>query len=170
MAALIWRLPPRSSRWRSVRPELTGMGAKPAARASFASLAKRAAPAISPTGLAAVSGPKPGSSSSCGATCATRSAISASSALIAWVSSPQPAQLVAGDANAHRLLGARETPRDARAPLAVEQRAARQLKLGPQIVQVPLQRVVQGAARPDQPLAMVDQPPNVELRSGQLGW
>ena len=55
------------------------------------------------------------------------------------------------------------------APLAVEQRAARQLELGPQVVQVPLQRVVERAARADQPLAMVDQQPNVELRAGQLG-
>jgi hypothetical protein len=59
------------------------MGAKPAARASLASLEKRAAPAISPTSLAAVSGPKPGSWGNCGATCATGSAISASSRLIA---------------------------------------------------------------------------------------
>src|SRR5215212_7076335 len=35
MAALIWRLPPRSSRWRSVRPELAGIGAMPAALASW---------------------------------------------------------------------------------------------------------------------------------------
>ena len=55
----------------------------PAARASLASVAKRPAPAISPTSLAAVSGPSPGSVSSCGATWATRAAISASSALIA---------------------------------------------------------------------------------------
>ena len=27
IAALIWRLPPRSSRWRLVLPELTGIGA-----------------------------------------------------------------------------------------------------------------------------------------------
>src|SRR5437868_4193691 len=60
MAALIWRLPQRSRRWRLVRPELAGIGAIPAARASLASLAKRSAPAISPTSLAAGSGPQPG--------------------------------------------------------------------------------------------------------------
>jgi hypothetical protein len=80
--ALIWRLPQRSRRWRLVRPELAGIGAIPAARASLASVAKRPAPAISPTSLAAVSGPHPRSASSCGATWATRSAISASSALM----------------------------------------------------------------------------------------
>ena len=41
MVALIWRLPPRSRRWRLVLPELTGIGATPAARASLASVAKR---------------------------------------------------------------------------------------------------------------------------------
>ena len=87
MAVLIWRLPPRSRRWRLVLPELTGIGAMPAARASLASLEKRCAPAISPISLPAVSGPKPGSASSCGATWATRSAISASSALMVWESS-----------------------------------------------------------------------------------
>src|SRR5918999_631921 len=97
-AALIWRLPPWSSRWRCVLPELAGMGAIPAARASLASVAKRSAPAISPTSLAAVSGPQPGSATSCG-----------------------------------------------------------QLALGPQIVQAPLQRVVEPHAHADQPLAMVDQ-------------
>ena len=40
---------------------LTGIGSTPAARASLASVAKRLAPAIPPTRLAAVKGPKPGS-------------------------------------------------------------------------------------------------------------
>ena len=116
IAALIWRLPPRSRRWRLVLPELTGIGAMPAARASLASVAKRSAPAISPTSLAAVSGPKPGSESSCGATWATSSAISLSSALIVVGQLADAAQLVAGDADAHRLLGARQAPGDARSP------------------------------------------------------
>jgi hypothetical protein len=59
--------PPISSRWRCVLPELAGIGATPAARARLAAVAKRWAPAISPTSLAAVSGPKQGSVSSCGA-------------------------------------------------------------------------------------------------------
>lgn len=62
MAALIWRSPPRSSRWRLVLAELTGIGARPAARASLASELKRSAPAI----LVAVTAPKPGSESSRG--------------------------------------------------------------------------------------------------------
>jgi hypothetical protein len=35
IAVLIWRLPPRSRRWRLVLPELTGIGAMPPARASL---------------------------------------------------------------------------------------------------------------------------------------
>ncbi len=85
--ALSWRLPPRSRRWRLVLPELAGIGATPAARASLASEAKRPAPAISPINFAVVNGPKPGSASSCGAAWATRSATSASSAAAAAVSS-----------------------------------------------------------------------------------
>jgi hypothetical protein len=69
--ALIWRLPPWSSRWRRVLPELAGIGATPAARASLAGVANRCAPAISPTTLAAVNGPNPGWESSCGAIVAT---------------------------------------------------------------------------------------------------
>ena len=35
MAALIWRLPPRSRRWRWVRPELAGIGAMPGGSGEF---------------------------------------------------------------------------------------------------------------------------------------
>ena len=73
---VIWRLPPGSTRCRRVLPELAGIGATPAARASLASVAKRPAPAISPTSLAAVRGPNPGSESRWGAIWATRAAIS----------------------------------------------------------------------------------------------
>jgi hypothetical protein len=47
--------------------EEAGIGAAPPVRASLASVANRSAPAISPIGLAAVSGPHPRSASSCGA-------------------------------------------------------------------------------------------------------
>ena len=168
MVALIWRLPPRSRRWRLVLPELTGIGATPAARASLASLEKRSAPATSPTSLAAVRGPKPGSVSSCGATVATSPAISALERLDGLGELADAAQLVAGDADAHRLLSPREPTRDPRRPAAVEQRAAGQHELGPEIVQMPLQRVVQRDALADQPLAVVDQQPQIELRTVQL--
>ena len=143
MAALIWRLPPRSRRWRSVRPELTGIGARPAARASLASVAKRAAPAISPTSFAAVSGPNPGSIEQLRRDLADELGDLGFQRVDRLGQLAQTAQLVAGDPDAHRLLGARQAPRDARAPLAVEQRAAGQLELGPEVVQVPLQRVIE---------------------------
>jgi hypothetical protein len=56
--------------------QVTEIGATPAARASLASVAKRSMPAISPTSLAAIKGPKPGWSSRCGATVFTSAAIS----------------------------------------------------------------------------------------------
>lgn len=66
MAAFSWRLPWRSKRWRSVRPEEAGIGAQPAKWASWASEAKRLAPAISPISLPAVSEATPGTSNSAG--------------------------------------------------------------------------------------------------------
>ena len=86
-AQLIWRLPPRSRRWRFVLPELAGIGADRAMRASFASVGKRVMPAISPTSLAAIRTPQPRSASSRGAAFATRGASSDSSSLIVRVSS-----------------------------------------------------------------------------------
>ena len=61
-----------------------------------------------------------------------------------------------------------QPPRDAGRPAAVEQRAARQLELGPEIVQMPLQRVVQRHALPNQALAMIDQQPQIQLGTVQL--
>ena len=64
-----WRLPPRSSRWRWIRPELASRGATPLWRASWASLLKRSIGPISASSLAAVTAAQPGSSSSPGAIC-----------------------------------------------------------------------------------------------------
>jgi hypothetical protein len=58
-AWLSCRLPPRSRRWRSVRPEETGIGAHPERRASCASVWKRWMPPISPNSFAAISTPIP---------------------------------------------------------------------------------------------------------------
>jgi hypothetical protein len=58
LAWLSWRLPPWSRRWRSAAPDETGTGAHPASRASYASLAKRSTPAISPISLTAVMTPQ----------------------------------------------------------------------------------------------------------------
>ena len=80
----------------------------------------------------------------------------------------QAPQLVAGDAHAHRLLGAGQAPRDPRAPLRREQRAAGEHELGPEVVQVPLQRVIEPDALADQALAVIDQQPHVELGPVEL--
>ena len=60
----------------------------------------------------------------------------------------------------------RRATRGAQRP--VEQRAAGQHELGPEIVQMPLQRVVQRDPLADQPLAVIDEQPQVELRALQL--
>ena len=59
MAALIWRLPPRSRRWRLILPELTGVGASPTARASLASLVKRSGAGDLADQLGRGQGPEP---------------------------------------------------------------------------------------------------------------
>ena len=168
MVALIWRLPPRSRRWRLVLPELTGIGATPAARASLASLANRPAPAISPTSLAAVKRPEAGLGEQLRRDLGDELGDLGLERLDRLGELADAAQLVAGDADAHRLLSPREPTRDARAPVAVEQRAARQLELGPEVVQMPLQRVVERDALADQALAVIDEQPQVELGAVQL--
>ena len=151
-------------------PELTGIGAMPPARASLASLEKRWAPAISPISLPAVSGPKPGSASSCGATWATSSAISASSALMVCGELAQVAQLVAGDPDPRGLLGAGQAPARSVVVHFFDSNAQPGKRLlGPEVVQVPEQVVVERGAHPDEPFAVIDQQPDVELDAGQLG-
>src|SRR5215218_9575973 len=167
-AALICRLPPWSSRWRRVLPELAGIGATPAARASFAGVAKRCAPAISPTSVAAISGPNPGSVMSRGAICVTSMVISRSSWLIAAVSSRSRRSSSRAFRTRIRLLGAGEPAADPGAPLLRQQRAAGQPQLGPQIVQMPQQRAVELDAMADEALAVVDEQPQVELGPVQL--
>jgi hypothetical protein len=63
-AAFSCRLPPRDSRWRSVRPELTGTGATRRAWQSKPAERNRATPAVSAISSAAVSGPQRGRLSS----------------------------------------------------------------------------------------------------------
>src|SRR4051812_32324320 len=54
-------------------------------------------------------------------------------------------------------------PGDARRPPAVEQRAAGQLELGPEIVQMPLQRVVEPDALTNEAFAVINQQPQIQL-------
>jgi hypothetical protein len=50
----------------------------------------------------------------------------------------------------------------------MKQRAAGQHELGPEVVQMPLQRVVERDALADQPLAVIDEQPQVELAAVEL--
>src|SRR4051812_16909694 len=167
-AALIWRLPPWSSRWRCVLPELAGIGATPAARASLAGVAKRWAPAISPTSLAAISGPNPGSASNCGAIRPTSTVISRSSWLIAPVSSRR--RRSSSRAIRTRIVCcARASRRPMRVLHFFENNAPPGSRSsGPQVVQMPQQRAVELDAMADQPFAVVDQQPHVELGPVQV--
>jgi hypothetical protein len=54
------------------------------------------------------------------------------------------------------------------APAAINQRAGRQLEFGPEIVQMPLQRAVQADALTNEPFAVIDQQPQIEL--GPIHW
>ena len=144
--------------------ELAGIGATPATRASLAGVAKRCAPAISPTSLAAMSGPNPGSASSCGAICLDELGDVALELVDRGGQLAQAAQHVARDPDAHRLLGAGEAPADPRRPLLREQRAAGQLQLGPEVMQMPEQRAVELDAVANQPLPMIDEQSQIELR------
>ena len=78
------------------------------------------------------------------------------------------AQLVARDPDAHRLLSPSEPTRDPGAPGTVKQRAAREPQIGPEIVQMPLQRVVDRDPLSDEPLAVIGQQPQIELRPIQM--
>jgi hypothetical protein len=51
----------------------------------------------------------------------------------------------------------------------MEQRAARQPEFGPDVVQVPLECVVERDALADEPLAMVDEQPQIEFWALQVG-
>jgi hypothetical protein len=73
------------------------------------------------------------------------------------------AQLVAGDPDARGLLAACQAPCDPAGPLLRQQRAAGKRLLGPEVVQVPEQVVVERGAHPNEPFAMIDQQPDVEL-------
>src|SRR4051812_11643394 len=168
MAVLSWRLPPRSSRWRLVLPELTGIGATPAARASLASVAKRPAPAISPSNLAAVSGPKPGSASNCGATSATRSAISASRSLAAAVSSRRR-RSSSRAIRTRAVCSARARRRAIRVDPFFENRAlVGSLSSGQRSCRCQSKSLLSATRLRDQSFSVIDQQPDVELDAGQL--
>jgi hypothetical protein len=79
-----------------------------------------------------------------------------------------PAHLVTSDPYPRALLGAREAPADALLPARVDERARRDLKLGPEVVQAPAQVVDQPRALRDEPLTVIDQQPDIEFGPGEL--
>ena len=139
-----------------------------AVRASLASVAKRLTPAISPISLAAVSTPQPRSASSCGASAPTRPASSRSSASIARVSSRMR----------------RSSSRAIRTCAICSARARRPATRSCQLAWIsarggisssgqrscrPQRRSLISAVRcADEPLAVIDQQPDIELGAGEL--
>jgi hypothetical protein len=77
------------------------------------------------------------------------------------------AQFVTRDPDAGALLGAGQAPGDAVLPVGADQCAGRDLGLGPEVVQLPAQVVDQRRALADQPLAVIDEQPHLELGAGQ---
>ena len=154
-----------------VAAELTGIGAMPPARASLASLEKRWAPAISPISLPAVSGPKPGSASSCGATCGDeigdlvlergRWSVRARACGAARRGRSGPARSArrAPDAERCGVVHFFDSNARCRAELCSGHRSCR----------CQSRSLIERGAHPDQPFAVIDQQPDVELDAGQLG-
>ena len=136
-------------------------------RASLESLSKRLTPAISPTSLAAVRTPQPGSASSRGAICATSVASSRSSSLIARVSSrmrrsSSRAILTRVDCSAR----ARRPAMRSCQQIALRARAGS--SSSGHVVEVPAQVVAQAGSLCDETLAVIDEQPNVELGPREL--
>ena len=140
----------------------------PPARASLASLVKRCAPAISPISLPAVSGPEAGLGEQLRRDLGDELGDLGLERVDGARELAQVAQLVAGDPDARGLLGACQAPSDPGRPLLGEQGAARERLLGPEVVQVPEQVVVERDRHADEPFAVIDQQPDVELDAGQL--
>ena len=150
-------------------PELAGIGATPAARASLAARGEALGAGDLADELGGDQRPEPRLARAAAARSAsTSSVISRSSRLDRVRELAQAAQLVARDPDAHRLLGAGQAPADPRAPLLREQRAARQPQLGPEVVQVPEQRAVELDAMADEAFAVVDEQAQVELGPVQV--
>jgi hypothetical protein len=133
----------------------------------LASLARRVAPAVSATSLAAisVSVPQPLNSSSSGARRETRVLISPSSSLALRARRRLHHQL-AGDPHASALLGAGQLAGEAIEPAGPIEAARRQLQLGPEVAQVPAQPLLVCRAGLDDVLTMVEQ--ELQLQRGLI--
>ncbi len=143
-------------------PELTGIGARPPARASLASVEKRCAGDLADQ-LAGGQGAEAGFCEQLRRGLGDELGDLGFERIDRVRELAHVTQLVAGDPDAHGLFGARQAPRDPIAPLLRHQRAAGELELRPEIVQMPRQRVVEPDALADETLAVIDQQPQVKL-------
>jgi hypothetical protein len=167
-AQLSWRLPPRSSQWRSVRPEDAGIGADPAVRASFGVGRE----ALDAGDFADQLGGGQHAAAALGQQPRRELGDQRRELALERVDRARQladaAQLVARDLHPGCLLSAPQPASDALLPAAADQRAFGDLELGPEVVQGPAQVVDQRGALCDEPLAMIDQQADVELGAGQL--
>src|SRR4029453_3892326 len=77
-------------------------------------------------------------------------------------------ELVASDSDARGLLGALQSPGEALLPARAGEDAQRDLELGPEVVQLPAQIVDQRGALLDEPFAVIDEQPDIELAPSDL--
>jgi hypothetical protein len=139
--------------------------------ASRASLAKREAPAVSPTSLAAVRTPQPGSSSKARADEDGQLALELRGTARKLATA---ADKLASDSYLRRLRKASEQARYACEPARAIERAGGHLELRAELVQVPAQAVLNARALGDEVLAVVDEQPDLatfalETSSRELG-
>src|SRR5512132_15072 len=171
-AALSWRLPAWSSRWRCVLAALAGIGATPATRASFAGVAKAPRAGDLADEVGGDQRPEAGFAEQLRRDVLDERGDLALELVDGLGELAPAAQHVARDAHAHRLLGACHTAADPRRALLREQRAAGQRQLRPEVMQMPEQRAVELNPVADEAFAMIDQQPQVEfgpveVRGGQ---
>ena len=150
-------------------PELTGIGRDAGGAGELGVAGEALAPAISPISLAAVSGAEAGLGEQLRRDLGDELGDLGLERVDGARELAHAAQLVAGDPDARGLLGARRRRAIRVVHFLREQRAARQRQLGPEVVQVPEQVVVERDAHADEPFAVIDQQPDVELDAGQLG-
>ncbi len=166
MAWLSWRLPSGSRRWRSVRPELTGIGAQAPSHASCASLLNRSIPDLADQ-LRGDQRPDAGFGQQLGRHLAHEVGELGLQRVDRAGELADAADHVGGDPDPHGRLGSLQPPRDLHLPAGADQRPLGDPVLRPQIVELPAQLVDQPRARVDQALTMHDQQPDLELRPAQ---
>src|SRR5690606_40511407 len=155
-AWLIWRLPPRLSRNRSVFDDHTGMGAVPLNRANVAGVGKRSTPAVSPRILAADRIPQPRMDNRDGPSWRTRGRRLRSRSLIFRLSSRhRSTRSEASSATSPCIVfqPGRHPIQLAHSPQATPP----DMELGVELVEVPTKPVLEAGSFPHQSFPMVGQ-------------